>query len=165
MKKQADVNQITSPIEDFLAQKRIAIVGISHDPSSLSVALYTEFSRRGYKVALVNPNVREVQGKHCFARVQEVQPAVGAALLMTSPEVTNSVVRDCAAAGIRRVWMYRGTGQGAVSEEAVEFCREQGMLVIPGECPFMFLPGSAGVHRFHGFVRKITGNYPQRLTA
>jgi len=28
------------------------------------------------------------------------------------------------------------------------------MSVIPGECPLMFLPGGAWMHRFHGLVKK-----------
>ena len=148
-------------IEDFLAQKRIAMAGVSHDPASFSVALFEELCRRGYDVVPVNPNLTEVKGRRCFARVQDIQPPVEAALLMTSPEATEKVVNDCAEAHIPRVWMYKAAGQGAVSERAVEFCRERGLQVVPGECPFMFLPDAAGIHRFHGFVRKIIGSYPR----
>jgi predicted CoA-binding protein len=81
---------------------------------------------------------------------------------MTSPEVTESVVTDCFAAGISLVWMYGATGNGAVSPEAVAFCKAHGIEVIPGQCPFMFLPNVSGIHRFHGFIRKITGTYPRR---
>jgi predicted CoA-binding protein len=149
-------------ISDFLAHNRIAIAGISRDPANLSVKLFEELIRRGYEVAPVNPHLREVEGRRCFGRVQEIEPPVEAVLVMTSPEVTDAVVRDCAEAGVRTVWMYRATGKGSVSRKAVEFCQERGIQVIPGECPFMFLPRSAGVHRFHGFVRKITGRYPRR---
>ena len=149
-------------IDAFLAQKRIAMVGISRDPRSLSATLFEELCRRGYEVIPVNPNMPEVLGRRCFARVQDIQPRVEAALLMTSPEVTDTVVSDCAEAGIPRVWMYRAIGKGAVSEKAVAFCRERGIEVIPGQCPFMFLPNAAGFHRFHGFLRKITGRYPRR---
>ncbi|MBZ5664953.1 MAG: CoA-binding protein [Acidobacteriia bacterium] len=148
-------------IEDFLAQKRIAMAGISRDPANFSVKLFEELCRRGYDVIPVNPNAAEVQGIRCFARVQDIQPPVDGALLMTSPEATETVVNDCAEAGIRRVWMYRAAGQGSVSAKAVEFCLGRGMLVVPGQCPFMFLPDAAGFHRFHGFVRKITGRYPR----
>jgi predicted CoA-binding protein len=84
---------------------------------------------------------------------------------MTSPNATEKVVADCAEAGIRQVWMYRAGGSGAVSPKAVAFCRAKGIEVIPGECPFMFLPGAGGVHRFHGFFRKITGRFPRHHTA
>jgi len=149
-------------IEDFLAQKRIAMAGISRDSESFSVKLFEELCRRGYDVVPVNPNTAEVEGRRCFARVQDIQPPVEAVLLMTSPEATEAVVNDCAEAGIRRVWMYRAAGKGSVSAKAVAFCQEQGMRVVPGQCPFMFLPDAAGFHRFHGFIRKITGRYPRR---
>ncbi len=149
-------------IQDFLAQKRIAMAGVSRDPRSFSVALFDELCRCGYDVVPVNPNVKEVKGRRCFARVQDIQPPVDAALLMTSPNETEHVVNDCAEARISRIWMYKAAGKGAVSARAVEFCRERGLKVIPGECPFMFLPEAAGIHRFHGFVRRIIGSYPRR---
>jgi len=152
-------------VTDFLAHKRMAMAGISRDPADLSVKLFQELIRRGYEVAPVNPNLQEVEGRKCFSRVQDIEPPVEAVLLMTSPEVSEAVVRDCAEAGVRTVWMYRATGKGSVSRKAVEFCQEHGIRVIPGECPFMFLPGSAGVHRLHGFIRKITGRYPRRAAA
>lgn len=148
-------------IEDFLAQKRIAMVGLSREGQDFSVNLFKELRRRGYDVVPVNPKMTELWGPQCFARVQDIQPPVDGALLMTSPSVTEAVVRDCAEAGIRRVWMYRAVGQGAVSDEAVDFCRERGIAVVPGECPFMFLPKN-GFHGIHGFIRKITGRFPRR---
>jgi uncharacterized protein len=152
-------------IEAFLAQKRIAMVGISREPKSISVALFEELCRRGYDIVPVNPKAPSVNGHRCFARVQDIDPPVTAALLMTSPQITESVVADCFAAGIKQVWMYRAGGNWAVSAKALEFCNTKGMEVIPGQCPFMFLPGAAGVHRFHGFIRKITGRYPRHGVA
>ena len=152
-------------VEGFLAHKRMAVVGVSRDSASFSAKLFEELWRRGYELVPVNPHTAEVQGRRCFTRVQDIQPPVEAALLMTSPDVTDVVVRDCAEAGIRSIWMYRATGKGAVSAKAVQFCEEKGIQVIPGQCPFMFLPGSDAIHRLHGFVRKITGRYPQRASA
>jgi predicted CoA-binding protein len=152
-------------IEKFLAQKRIAMIGISRDPKSFSMSLFDELCRRGYDVVPVNPNVSDIKGQRCFARVQDIQPPVTAALLMTSPQVTEQVAVDCADAGIRQIWMYRAGGAGAVSPKAVAFCQGKGMDVIPGECPFMFLPDAAVVHRFHGFFRKITGRFPRHRAA
>jgi uncharacterized protein len=147
-------------IENFLAQKRVAMVGISREPHSFSSALFEEFCKRGYDVVPVNPKTPNVQGRRCFARLQDIDPPVGAALLMTPPEVIDKVISDCAEAGIRLVWMYRAAGKGAVSPRAVAFCQERGIRLVPGECPFMFLAGAGAIHRLHGFVRKITGRYP-----
>ena len=148
-------------IHEFLAQKRIAVIGVSRQPGSFSVMLFQELLRCGYDPVPVNPHTPNVLGHPCFAHVQEVAPPIKAALLMTSPHVTETVVEDCARAGIRLVWMHRGIGVGAVSSTAVTFCRAQGMEVIAGECPLMFLSASGGVHRIHGFWHKITGRYPK----
>lgn len=148
-------------IEDFLAQKRIAMVGVSRDPKHFSVYLFKELCQRGYDVVPVHPQATEILGHHCFARVQEIQPPVEAALLMTPPAATEQVVVDCVQADIRRVWMYRAGGDGAVNARAVDFCRQHGIELVPGECPFMFLPGN-GFHGIHGFIRKITGRFPKR---
>jgi len=149
-------------IEEFLAQKRIAMVGVSREPKNFSNLLFEELCRRGYDVVPVNPKTPNVRGHRCFARLQDIQPPVEGALLMTSPEVTEEVVADCTEAGVRRVWMYRAAGRGAVSPKAVAFCQEHGIQVVPGQCPFMFLPHSGGVHRVHGLFRKVTGRYPRR---
>lgn len=152
-------------IENFLAQKRFAMVGISREPHSFSVALFEELCRRGYDVVPVNPHTPNVLGRRCFARLQDIQPPIAAVLLMTSPAITDKVVADCAEAGVRMVWMYRAAGSGAVSPNAIAFCQERGMQVVPGQCPFMFLPAAGAIHRLHGIVRKITGRYPHRQSA
>src|SRR5258705_8210006 len=124
--------QIPTPsletIEDFMAQKRIAMIGVSRNPKDFSAALFDELRKRGYDMVPVNPKAGEVLGLTCFARVQEIQPPVDVALLMTTAEVTDAVVSD-------------------------------------GQCPFMFLTGVGGIHKFHGFVRKITGRYPKHQHA
>src|SRR5438270_13966472 len=144
---------VLESIQAFLSQKRFAIVGVSQTPKDFSRALFREFRDRGYDPVPVNPAASEIEGRPCFPTVQEIQPPVEAVLLMTSPAVTDAVVHDCAEAGIKRIWMYRAGGRGAVTQEAVQFCESSGMSVIPGECPLMFLPGGAWFHRFHGLVK------------
>ena len=111
-------------IEDFLAQKGIAMVGISRESRSFSATLFEELCRRGYDVVPVNPNIPNVIGRRCFARVQEIQPQVDAALLMTSPTVADTVVADCVEAGIHRVWMYRAMRIAPIPR--AESCRKRG---------------------------------------
>ncbi len=147
-------------INDFLGQKRIAVAGVSRQANDFSRMLYREFQKRGYDCVPVNPEGGDVEGQHCFGHVGEIQPPVDGVLVMTKPAVTETLVRECADAGVPRVWMFRGGGKGAVSDAAVGFCKAKGISVIAGECPFMFLPGSGFIHSVHGFVRKIVGTYP-----
>jgi len=150
-------------IQNFLSQKRIAFIGISRERQNIGPSLFEEFRRHGYEVFAVNPKVDELLGQRCYARVQDIQPPPDAALILTSPNVTNAVVRDCSEAGIRHVWMYSSGNQGSVSPEAVEFCRAQGIEVVPGQCPFMFLDPVHSIHRFHRFINKAFGKYPRKV--
>jgi len=147
-------------IKDFLAQKRIAVVGVSHDPKDFSRALLRTLRERGYDAVAVNPELSSADDAPCFDRLADVSPQVDGVLVMTSPAVTDQIVQECAKLRIPRVWMYRAGGKGAVSPQAVEFCEDHGIAVVPGECPYMFLGESGWFHRFHGFIKRISGAYP-----
>lgn len=162
----AQENASLETIEDFLAQQRIAMVGLSRDPKDFSWTLFHEFVRRGYDVLPVNPNAAEIDGRPCFPRVQNISPPPDAAIVMTSATACEAVARDCAEAGIRRIWLYApGGGESKVNAKAVEFCRANGIQVIPGECPYMFWRGANFGHRLHGWLNKISGHYPRHERA
>lgn len=149
-------------IDDFLALKRIAVVGVSRNARDFTRSLFRELRARGYDAVPVNPAVADIEGIPCAASVAAVAPPPEGALLLTKPEVTEEAVRECAAAGVSMVWMYRAGGVGAVSAEASAFCGSQGIRVVEGECPFMFFPHTRFLpHGLHGCFKKLAGSYPR----
>jgi uncharacterized protein len=141
---------------EFLTHRRLALVGVSRDPRDFSRAVFIELRLRGYDVVPVNAaGGVAMDGTPFVRRVQDIEPPVEAALLMTAPVVTTEVVKDCAEAGIRRVWMHRGVGKGAASAAAIAFCREHGIRVVTNACRFMYLPETAFVHRAHRWCRQV----------
>jgi predicted CoA-binding protein len=147
-------------VEEFLALRRIAMVGVSRSPEDFSRKLFREMCERGYDMVPVNLVAEEIEGRECFQCLQVVKPAVEGVLVMTPFFETIRVVEDCADAGVRRVWIYRAGGRGAVSQEAVQFCQQNDIRVVDGHCPFMFLPKAAFPHRAHGFFLKLVHRYP-----
>lgn len=147
-------------IDDFLRQRRIAVVGVSREERDFSRVMLRAFKERGYETVPVNPRATELAGEPCFASVRQVAPPVDGVLVMTGPDMSEAVVRDCLASGVTRVWLYRSGGRGAVSEAALALCRESGVAVVPGACPLMFLPGAGLVHRAHAFARRLLGRHP-----
>ena len=148
-------------VDDFLALKRIAFVGVSRDPKDFSTQLWQEFRQRRYEAIPVNPNAKEIDGQPCFARVTDIKPGVEGVLIMTPKRLTDDIVRDCAAAGVKHVWMFGGAAPGAATKSAMAFCEEKGINVVQGQCPYMFLPGSPAFHAPHRFWKKLTGSYPK----
>ena len=149
-------------VQDFLALRRIAMVGVSRNFGDFSRKLFHEMCDRGYDMVPVNLLAREIDDKECFQRLQAIKEPVEGVLVMTPPHETLRVMRDCADAGIRQVWIYRAGGRGAVSPEAIEFCKQHGIRVVEGHCPFMFLPSTAFPHRAHGFLLKLIKKYPAK---
>ncbi len=147
-------------IKDFLAQKRIAMVGVGRDPQCWGRTLYDEFKKRGYDVYAVNPNTAAIDEIKCYASVRDLPVKVDGALLAVPPSVTDQVVRDVAAASIPRVWMHRGGGTGAVSPAAIEFCNQNKIATVYGVCPFMFLQPQGFGHKFHYLFAKWTKSIP-----
>jgi predicted CoA-binding protein len=148
-------------VDDFLGLKRIAVVGVSRDPKGFGTVLWQEFRQRRYEAIPVNPVAEEIDGQPCFARVQDIDPPVEGALIMTSAKSTDQVVADCAEAGIKHVWMYGGMAPGAKTKTAVAFCEEHGIDVVAGLCPYMFMEGTPAFHAPHRVWKKITGSFPK----
>jgi len=148
-------------VEDFLALKRIAVVGVSRNLKDFNTALWQEFRQRRYEAIPVNPNATEIDGQKCYASVKEIKPAVQGALIMTPARLTDQVARDCVDAGVKQVWMYGGMAPGAATKSAVALCQENGVSVVEGLCPYMFFPGSGAMHAPHRFFKKLLGRYPK----
>jgi predicted CoA-binding protein len=140
----------------FLANKRVAVTGVSRTPSSHgSNAVYRRLRDRGYEVFAVNPNAREVEGDPSYPSLKSIPDGVDAVVIATRPEAAMATVRECAELGIKHVWRHWGAGASSVSPSATAYGREHGMTVINGGCPLMFAPTSDIGHRL---MRRLSGS-------
>jgi uncharacterized protein len=132
----------------FLANKRVAVTGVSRTPKTHgSNNVYKRFRERGYDVFAVNPNANEVEGDQSHPDLRSIPGGVEAVVIATRPEIAEDTMRECAELGIKHVWMHRGPGAGSVSDAATEYGRERGITVIDGGCPCMFGPTADFGHR------------------
>jgi uncharacterized protein len=150
-------------IDDFLAQKRIAVAGVSREPGGKHGGniIYKRLKERGYEVFAVNPNTDTVEGDPCFRDLASIPGGVDAVVIATTPAVAPSVARECKELGITRVWMHRSFGGGSVSSEAHAYCRQNGIASIAGGCPLMYGPTSDGGHRFMRVFVGLFGQLPK----
>ena len=154
---------LATKVEDFLAQKRIAVAGVSRDKSHHPAGnlIYQRLKRTGHEVFPVNPNMPSFEGDRCYPDVQSIPGGVDGVVIITRPETTQQIVRDCSSAGVRRVWMHQSMAKGSsVSPDAVEYCRQHDISVIAGACPMMFGPGVDFGHACMRWMMKLTGGLP-----
>jgi predicted CoA-binding protein len=125
----------------FLANKRIAVTGVSRKPKDHgSNTVYKRLRDRGYDVFAVNPNADEVEGARSYHDLRSIPGGVDAVVIATAPHRAESTMRECAELGIKHVWMHRSYGKGSVCREATVYGREHDISVIDGGCPLMFEP-------------------------
>lgn len=151
-------------VEDFLAQKRIAIAGVSRDNRRHPVGnlIYRRLKNTGHQVFAVNPSLDTFEGERCYPDVQSIPGGVDGVVIATRPEATERIVHDCNDAGVPRVWMHQSVSKGSsVSQEAVRYCREHDITVIAGACPMMYGPGADFGHSCMRWILGVTGRLPK----
>jgi predicted CoA-binding protein len=139
-------------VEGFLAQKKIAVVGVSDKRDTGCNLAYRKLKESGYQVYAVNPRMTTFEGAQCYPDLKSIPEKPDAVFIVTRPRVTEQVVQQCVDLGVKQVWMHcmLGTKPGltasmtSVSAEAVRACRENGITVIPGACPNQFLKPDFG---------------------
>ena len=149
---------------EFLANKRVAVTGVSRNPAGHgSNVVYQRLRDRGYEVFAVNPNADEVEGDPCYHDLKSIPGGVDAVVIGTKPETAEVTMQECTDLGINHVWMHRSFGTGSVSEPAAEYGRDHGICVIDGGCPCMFDPTADPGHKAMRFVLTLSGKVPKRV--
>ena len=146
-------------VMSFLAQKKIAIVGVSDKRETGCNMAYKKFKENGYRVYAVNPHITFYDGDACYADLKSIPDKPEAVFILANPKVTEQIVGQCVELGIKHVWMHcmMGTKPGlaanmtSVSQSAVDICKTNGIEVIPGTCPNQFLKPDFG----HAMLRSM----------
>ncbi len=143
-------------VEDFLNQKKIAIVGVSHNKRKFGNAIHSELKKKGYENFPVNPKLNESEGDKCYPSLSSLPDEVDALIISVAPDKTKLVVEEAKNAGMKKIWIQRGSQ----STEASKFCSEYNIEVVSGECILMFAEPSMFIHRAHKWINKISGKLP-----
>ena len=142
-------------IQDFVSSKRIAVAGVSRSEQKMGTGIYKELKLRGYEVFGVNPNLETIDGDKCYPSLAELAGKVDAAVICVPPQQAALVLRDAAAAGIKKVWLQ----QGSQSLETSKVAKEAGLTPVEGKCILMYAGEVESIHAFHRFFAKLFGQY------
>jgi uncharacterized protein len=88
-------------VEDFLAQKKIAVVGVSDKRETGCNLAYKKFKENGYRVYPVNPHIATYDSETCYPDLRSIPEKPDAVFILTSPKVTEQIVQQCVDLGIK----------------------------------------------------------------
>lgn len=145
-------------IQAFLDDRKVAIAGASNNKDNFGKSIMKELIQLGYEVYPVNPRCKEINGTVCLPSVEELPKDIENLILAVPARLTEDIVDQSVGTPIKRVWMIKGVGAGAYSEDAHKKCTENDIEVVYGFCPMMFY--AKGAHKFHFWLRKTFGKLP-----
>lgn len=120
-----DVNE---RIEDFLDGDRYGVVGTSVDRSKYGNKVLRCYMQAGHTAIPVHPRETTIEGLACVASIAALPKDVYGLSIITPPPITERIVEEAAAAGIKRLWMQ----PGAESDRAIARAAELGLSLIAG---------------------------------
>lgn len=127
---------IEQQIQEFLTSPAFGIVGASANREKYGNKVLRCYQQKGHRAIPVHPREDQIEGAPCVTSVAELPDEVASISVITPPAVTEKIVAEAAARGIRNIWMQ----PGAESPAAVDYCRSQELNVIAdGSCLLVVL--------------------------
>lgn len=154
---------LAEKVADFLAQRRIAVAGVSATRELPGNLIYRRLKGAGYAVVAVLPEASSFDGDPCYPDLGSIPGRVDGVVIATRPALTGELVSQAADAHIPRVWMHESLIHGgtSVSPEGVALCAERGITLIAGACPLMYCEPIDFGHRCMCWLMRVTGGLPE----
>jgi predicted CoA-binding protein len=127
---------ISERIDTFLDAEAFGVVGASSKPYKYGNKVLRCYQQNQRTVIPVNPVAKRIEGLACVASVSDLPGHVDSISIITPPQVTEKVVEEAIAKGIKNIWMQ----PGAESVLAVTACEEAGVNIIAdGSCALVVM--------------------------
>ncbi len=142
-------------IQNFIEQKKIAVVGASRQGKKFGNMAAKELIDRGYEVFFIHPEVDEIEGIKTYQSLTAVKDLAETVWINVPADKGAAVLADAAKAGFSQVWLQ----QGADSPELKELGSELDLELITGKCILMYAEPVGSFHKFHQVIWKMIGQY------
>ncbi len=144
-------------VEEFLSLDKIAVVGVSRKRNKFGNVIYRELKKKGYQVYPINPNTNIIEEDVCYPDLLSLPEKIDAVIINVPPAQTEKVVKEIKEAKINKVWLQ----QGSQSDDAISYCKQNGIECISNECVLMFAEPAGFIHRAHRWVWGALGKLPR----
>ncbi len=124
------MDTLSNLIHQMLSARRIAVVGISKDPSRPSHFIAQYLLEAGYDVVPVNPVLDTVMGLRCYASLAELPEPVDLVNVFRRAEFIPAIVTAAAQAHAGGLWVQSGIR----SQEAMKLAQAVGIPYVQDRC-------------------------------
>ena len=142
---------------EFLANKCIAVAGVSRKGGAAANMIYKRLRKLGYDAYAINPSADFVEGDACYPNLKAIERQVDAVIIATPQQQARAIIEECGGLGIRHVWIHGVFASPGAPDDAIAAARERGIRLIAGSCPMLFMQPTDPAHRCLRWFRRVTG--------
>lgn len=137
-------------INEFLDDKKPAIVGISTKKEQWGNELLRNFLKAGYSPVPISKTAKSAEGLKCVERIEELSTDTTRLVFAVSKKASVELLERVEPGRFKQIWFV----YGSKNADIVKMTEEKGIEAIYGYCPMMFLDGT-GIHKFHYTIKKL----------
>ena len=105
-----------------------AVAGASANRSKYGNKVLRAYLQRGYPVVAIHPTELSVEGTPTFPNLASATQPIESLSIVTPPSVTQQIVTEAIACGVKNLWMQ----PGAEHPQAIASAQAAGLVVIHG---------------------------------
>ena len=117
-------------IQAALAERRVAVVGLSANPLRASYFVGYYLARHGYRVDPVNPRETEILGRTCYPNLDALPEPPDVVNVFRDPAAVPAIAEQAVRSGAKYLWLQFGV----ISAEGAEIAQAGGLGVIMDRC-------------------------------
>ena len=131
-----DQQTVEKKIAQFLTADAFGVAGASTNRAKYGNKVLRCYQQHNRRVIPINPRAEVIENLPCVASVADLPAEVTSLSIITPPMITEQVVEQAIACGIKNIWMQ----PGAESPNAIARCEEAGInLIADGSCLLVVL--------------------------
>jgi len=117
-------------ITEILKLRKVAVIGISRDPTKASHYVPKYLKEHGYHIMPVNPFAQEILNLRCYRSLLDVEEPVDIVDVFRPSENVPSVIDEAIEKKVRIIWLQEGIHNPESEENAIR----HGLGVIWNRC-------------------------------
>ena len=117
-------------IREILSLNKVAVIGMSQNPSKAAHYVPRYLSENGYDVVPVNPSSDEILGKKCYDSVSDIDEQIDIVDIFRPSDQVLPFVQEAIKKKPKVIWLQ----EGIHNLEAEELAKNNGIKVVFNRC-------------------------------
>ena len=124
-------NAPDSVIDQILAWKTWAVVGLSNNADRTAYGVANLLQKKGHRIVPVHPKAETVHGEKGYASLSAIPFPIDVVDIFVNSDLAGAVIDEAISIGAKAVWLQLNV----VDEDGLARAHQAGMLAVMNRCP------------------------------